>query len=549
MKKYNIIAKESLFIVICTVFILFFVPNVFASDIVTGTWHGGVGRGDNPTVYEYNGTYSYENGVLTFFGQGYVHSLDEQIPFKKDVTEIVFDEGIVGATMFLSAFSNLKTVYLPSTYNDENCELFLNSCEKFVVSEQNNSFCSDDGILYNKEKTKLILYPSKRKDKKWTIPSTLENLDIQNDLLEEVVLPNGIKNIYIKAENLKTINIPETVEEIYIYPYKQINSCIYKDGLYYLGNRDNSYLCLFGADEDISDINISKKTKIIATSSLVNLNNIKEIAIPNNVMSISGAAIQNCKNLETISIGNGVKSLPMRMVFLGSPKLKKITVSNSLKKVSDYCIFLGEDTLEGYSDIFDLDAHLYYIGTDDNPHHALICFRYDGMHYSKETLDLPKGTVTLATPCSYGYFETVKTVNIPKSLSYIASGIFSGSKDLTDVYYDGTRSDWDKIEICENNEPLLRANIHFMNDKYVISNETVTDTSFSCEINFDNTFARQPAKAIIAFYNGDQLVQTKIKDMTVKPGKNILNFDFEAKPYSRYKLMIWNSWNSIAPLI
>ena len=91
---------------------------------------------------------------------------------------------------------------------------------------------------------------------------------------------------------------------------------------------------------------------------------------------------------------------------------------------------------------------------------------------------------------------------------------------------------------------------YVMSSNYIIANQTITDTTFGCELYFDNTFAEQTAKAILGFYDEQhKLVQFALKDITVKPGKVDLNFDIEDKPYSTYKLMLWEGLNSMRPLV
>ena len=83
----------------------------------------------------------------------------------------------------------------------------------------------------------------------------------------------------------------------------------------------------------------------------------------------------------------------------------------------------------------------------------------------------------------------LKRLTIPKNVKKIGQDVFAGCDSLEDVYYEGTREDWEKIEIytgkrvvelgkqipgtpvCEvttdcfkhdpGNDALLRANIHF----------------------------------------------------------------------------------------
>ena len=90
---------------------------------------------------------------------------------------------------------------------------------------------------------------------------------------------------------------------------------------------------------------------------------------------------------------------------------------------------------------------------------------------------------------------------------------------------------------------------YVLGDDYIIANEAVGDTNFICELYFDNSYAEQSAKSIIAFYDGDgRLVQLASSDITVKPGKVGLSIDYDKKVYATYKLMIWEDMNSLKPI-
>ena len=88
-----------------------------------------------------------------------------------------------------------------------------------------------------------------------------------------------------------------------------------------------------------------------------------------------------------------------------------------------------------------------------------------------------------------------------------------------------------------------------LGDDYIVANKVVGDTNLSCELYFDNSYAEQTAKAIIAFYDADdRMVQLMPKDITVKPGKVDLSIDYDKKAYATYKLMIWEGLNSLKPI-
>lgn len=62
---------------------------------------------------------------------------------------------------------------------------------------------------------------------------------------------------------------------------------------------------------------------------------------------------------------------------------------------------------------------------------------------------------------TFSQCQNLSSITIPTSVTNIDGWAFSYSDNLTDVYYGGTKEQWQKISIGEYNEPLLNATIHF----------------------------------------------------------------------------------------
>ena len=113
------------------------------------------------------------------------------------------------------------------------------------VSSENNNYSAKDGVLYNKDGTCLLVYPSGKQDecfvipsevthindqafygsihlKEITIPSSVEDLGLsafsECPILNKVTIENGIENIgtfvFSKNPNLSIVSIPKTVTSI-----------------------------------------------------------------------------------------------------------------------------------------------------------------------------------------------------------------------------------------------------------------------------------------------------------------------------------------------
>jgi len=69
--------------------------------------------------------------------------------------------------------------------------------KKFIVSEHNESFSVEDGVLYNKYKTTLVRYPSAKKNSVFHIPYGVKTID---------------ENAFDYCLNLRKVTIPESVD-------------------------------------------------------------------------------------------------------------------------------------------------------------------------------------------------------------------------------------------------------------------------------------------------------------------------------------------------
>ncbi len=112
----------------------------------------------------------------------------------------------------------------------------INSLKSITVSEENENFSSVDGVLFNKDKTKLIVYPAKKADNIYFVPTTVKT--IGNDAfygctnLEMISIPDSVENIgsaFIACSALKKIALPEGISNIIATTFSSCEAleCIY----------------------------------------------------------------------------------------------------------------------------------------------------------------------------------------------------------------------------------------------------------------------------------------------------------------------------------
>lgn len=94
----------------------------------------------------------------------------------------------------------------------------------FTVEKGNKNFSAKDGVLYNKKKTMLYIYPSQKENKEFTIPDSVTNVSVEAftgaHCLEEINFTGGIKRAYSVFDNcnsLKKVTFNEGIETVCIY--------------------------------------------------------------------------------------------------------------------------------------------------------------------------------------------------------------------------------------------------------------------------------------------------------------------------------------------
>lgn len=255
-------------------------------------------------------------------GGGWGHSGNDQYttPWKdytNDIKNVVICEGITSIGDDIFSGTNIESLVLPDsieifdTYTLDTCDtiktirvsngvkcfgeegtmdnfpLFnLKGLKNIEVDSENEYYCSIDGVLYNKDKTNLLVCPPKK---------------------ENIIIPYGVKIIREFAfsgcvDMVDRITIPESVETIGIHAFA------YCSGL--------------------QSINIPNGVKTIHSYTFSNCTNLTDIVIPDGVTNIGMGAFDICKNLEFVTIPSSVTAIGM-FAFEGCEKLKIKCTSGS----------------------------------------------------------------------------------------------------------------------------------------------------------------------------------------------------------------------------
>ncbi|MBQ9266321.1 MAG: leucine-rich repeat domain-containing protein [Bacilli bacterium] len=238
-----------------------------------------IGREKNSTAYRYLncifGGYTYDGGdknVPQSLKKVILSSACTEIPgyafYKcKYLEEVVIGENVTKIMMY--AFGDtekIKEVNIPKNVSEIESQAFasLNGkdrIEAINVDAENENYSSDDGILYNKDKTKLLRFPSGKDAQSFAIPNVVTEIG---------------DNAFRRCEQLLSISMNDNVETL---------------------NAQNFYGCV-----NVTSITLSNAIKDIPAQCFKACKNLRSITLPNRLETIGRYAFDECNNLTSITI-------------------------------------------------------------------------------------------------------------------------------------------------------------------------------------------------------------------------------------------------------
>ncbi len=251
------------------------------------------------------------------------------------LTNIIIPDSVtyIGKEAFLGCTS-LMDITIPYGVTNIGDRAFgtCTSLMSINVNENNSSYSSQDGILYNKNKTRLIQVPIKKAIQYFTIPNSV--ISIENRAFEHcrslisIYIPGSVTNImassFLGCSSLMSINIDESNPA-----YLSVNGVLY--------NKDKTELILVPAAKDIKEFTVPDSVVSIGGDAFFNCSLLTNIIIPNSVTSIGNYAFDGCSSLTDIAIPDSVTSLGSYS-FFDCTSLKNITISNSITSIGN-CTF------------------------------------------------------------------------------------------------------------------------------------------------------------------------------------------------------------------
>ncbi len=300
--------------------------------------------------------------------------------------------------------SSIESIILPDSLTDIGDNAFY-GCSKLAIvtiNENNSVYASQDGILYNKEKTQFVYIPNALSGA-ITIPDGITSIDssafAERRSITSVTLPDSVTSIgdsaFSDCRSLTSIIIPDgviTIGERAFYYCNLLTSVIIPDSIrsigdnafsgynklqyneyenaYYLGNSDNPYVALIQAKHTgIESCTLHENIKVIASKAFQYCSDLTSMTFPflgadkndadNAYLSymfgksgipsslktvvitggmIGDNAFKNCSSLESITLLNNVTNIGT-YAFSYCSSLTSITLPDSVTSIGGYAFY------------------------------------------------------------------------------------------------------------------------------------------------------------------------------------------------------------------
>ena len=359
--------------------------------------------------------YAVEGGNIYFDKtRGIITDCDQSVTEVIIPTEI---DGVAVTSIDHYAFyqcTSLASVTISNSVTSIGVDAFID-CSRLTsinVEQDNAVYSSEDGVLFNKKKTTLVLYPMGRSDALYVIPNSVTGIDEgafrKSTSLTSVTIPNGVTSIgnaaFCVCTSLVNINIPNSVTSIGNYAF---------------------YSCT-----SLTDVDIPNSVTSIGYSAFEGCTSLVSIDIPNSVTRIGNYVFSRCLSMTSVDIPDSVTSIGWN-AFSGCTSLASVTIPNSVTSIADYAFQLCT---------------------------------------SLTSVTIPNSVTSISGSAFYGC-TSLANVAIPNSVTSISHSVFEGCTSLAniDIPNSVTKIDISAFSGCTSLTSAIIPNIVTRIDNYVFS--------------------------------------------------------------------------------
>ena len=342
---------------------------------------------------------------------------DITIPASVTYNDLVYSVTSIGDEAFYNC-SNLTSVTIGNSVTSIGERAFYNctSLTAIDVAADNPNYCSEGGVLFNKDKTTLVAYPGGIQVA-YTIPNSVTSIGDYAFCncrgLTSVTIPNSVISIgnyaFSGCSSLTSVTIPNSVVSIGDYAFSGLTSVTINSsdivGITYTSSSNLRHI--FGSQ--VTEYIIGDDVTSIGNYAFYDCRGLTSVTIGNSVTSIGEYAFYRCQSLTSVTIGNSVTSIGYD-AFYGCRGLTSVTIPNSVTSIGKSAFYGCSGLTSIYVPCGELERFRQMLNYDLSSK-----VKYEPLPYNL-TISAENGSVTypiticddmeLSTSPNYGYHFT-----------------------------------------------------------------------------------------------------------------------------------------------
>ena len=400
--------------------------------------------------------------------------------------------------------ASLVEINIPKNVETFSVPYGCSSLKAINVDTENETFCSENGVLFNKTKTILLRFPEALVCDIYEIPDTVTKIS---------------SKAFRDCSKVKIIKMANSVSEI-------------------------ASAAFWGCDAQ--SITISENVAVIDTTTFEECHSLTDITLPDNLTEIRNAAFRDCSALKSVYIPSTVTFIAYD-AFNCCGSLEGIEVDSSNENYT---------SIDGVLFNKDCSKLIQYTCGSSNTLYKIPdcvvdvdCYTFaNSQHLTDVILSRNMKTIREDT---FRECPALTNVILPKGIEKIEASAFFDCKALKSIYYEGSENEWDTVDLWYSYDEAGR-------DLYVIKAEKIFNTVLpSPEKCFrtehrENSIAvintseiPQRADVIIANYENNVL-----KELSITPTQF---YGGETKEYiidntMEVKVFVWDNLLRMMPL-
>lgn len=254
----------------------------------------------------------------------------------------------VGSYAFWKSLS-LSTIYIPASLTDLSAKAFTEGgMSAYEVSPDNPVYSSEDGIMFNKEKTELLHFPAKKQVENYSIPKTVEKIGkfaFESNQLNEVIFHDKLLAIddyaFFLCEKLEKADVPNGVEFV---GESAFSRCYNLKEAHLPEKLTAISPGLFEYGYKLEKVNIPSTVTSIGKSAFRYCRKMNDLRLPDGLVEIGDEAF-NGWEMTSLVIPNSVTTIG-RQAFDGCTELKSLVLGNSVSEIGEHAFYNNRELKE-----------------------------------------------------------------------------------------------------------------------------------------------------------------------------------------------------------